>query len=415
MADLRSMLAEARAAGGLRDIARVLSEIAAYVMQTGPRGGKFYFTPKGRKVYRTLRKRKRQLTGDDYDRAWAAAGNPEVGQALRAMFGDNAPSPEHLATMFDAEGITARFESASRAYGGGVKVRYKARDADGAEIGTITRTFGKKSDGTLYAHHDFFALHEDAQGGGRAGCLFGRALEEYRRLGITRVEVDAGLDAGPYVWARFGFQPSPREMEELKGDFGEFLQRPPIGLSRAQARKAASRCKDIHGLSGVQITVTQPDLETGKPVKRKIKAGRDFLLYGSNGTTMGWSGVADLEDPKALARWRRQSAKGKKHRRADIAAGRANARDGVTKQDHEVLKQIGSGAARPGYYGRGTVDALARKGLVETRGGSVALTPKGEAAAAKEALRVAHQQSYTVRGRESIAARWDELRSGRSP
>jgi hypothetical protein len=80
-----------------------------------------------------------------------------------------------------------------------------------------------------------------------------------------------------------------------------------------------AKVEDMHGLSGVRVQVPNP--ETGKHTT--IKAGKDFLLHGSSGgRSQSWAGSLDMDDPQSVARWRRQTAKGRKQRKADMAAGR---------------------------------------------------------------------------------------------
>lgn len=73
---------------------------------------------------------------------------------------------------------------------------------------TMTRTFyhekigGRKS---IEVHHDTFILPEDLQGKGISKKVIRSLFEEYERMGVKRVSVDADLDAGGYVWAKFGF------------------------------------------------------------------------------------------------------------------------------------------------------------------------------------------------------------------
>jgi hypothetical protein len=49
---LRELIQEGKRAMSLSERFRVIVEIVAYVMMTGPKGGRFYYTPKGTKVYR---------------------------------------------------------------------------------------------------------------------------------------------------------------------------------------------------------------------------------------------------------------------------------------------------------------------------------------------------------------------------
>jgi len=336
-----TLLEEARRATSLEERLRLLQEITAYVMQTGPKGGKFYYTPRGKKVYRVLggktgnSRKLKQLTGEAYDAAWASMkpdGVPMVyptgiamGRALKRIFGDKAPDPKMLSEMFSDMGIDAApvrislSDNADR-----ISIKYNVKEANGTIIGDMERVFYRGGPKGPEVYHDFLAIDDAWQGGGRAGAMLGKAMKAYKQLGVKKVEVTAALDAGPYVWARFGFklqgfpEVSPEEVfAGKKKKFGEFIQK--LGVSKEASDKIVAKVKDMYDMSGVRIQ--RPDPETGKYVT--VQAGKDFLLHGSDsGRPQGWPGVLDMEDPKAVARWSRQVAKGRKQREAAMQAGR---------------------------------------------------------------------------------------------
>lgn len=335
-----TLLEEARRATTLEERLRLLQEITAYVMQVGPKGGKFYYTPKGKKVYRVLggktgnSRKMKQLTGEAYDAAWASMkpdGVPMVyptgiamGRALKRIFGDKAPDPKMLSEMFSDMGIdSAPVRISLSDNEDRISIKYNVKEANGTSIGDMERVFYRGPEGPE-VYHDFLAIDEAWQGGGRAGAMLGKAMKAYKQLGVKKIDVTAALDAGPYVWARFGFKlkgfpgVSPEEVfAGKKKKFSEFIQK--LGVSKEVSEKIVAKVKDMHDLSGVRIQ--RPDPETGKQVT--IKAGKDFLLHGSaEGRPQGWPGSLDLDDPKAVARWKRQVAKGRKQRKAAIDAGR---------------------------------------------------------------------------------------------
>jgi len=59
---LKKLIGESRKALTMAERFRVIVEIVAYIMQTGPRGGRFYYTPKGTKVYRQIGGKPRRTT-----------------------------------------------------------------------------------------------------------------------------------------------------------------------------------------------------------------------------------------------------------------------------------------------------------------------------------------------------------------
>jgi GNAT superfamily N-acetyltransferase len=327
-----TLLEDARRATDLTECVRILQEIVAYVMQTGPRGGQFYYTPKGRKVYRKLggksgkSRKMRQLAGKSYDAAWKSLGmhtrpvtrpsGEEVGKQLRSIFGDNAPDPKQLSDMFSDMGLTAEVSHVVTRSSHGrqvVSVSYDIKDDNGASIGDMQRDFYRNDNGEPEVYHDFFTVEEQYQGGGRAGAILGKALKAYKQMGVKKVSVLAALDAGPYVWAKFGFKMGRFEFEGRKKQFGGFLQQ--LGVPQEAAEKITGKLKDIYQLAGVRVQVGG---ET-------VKAGKDFLLHGGgNGRPTSWSGEFDLSDPKAVARWRRQTNKGRRQRKALMDAGQAS-------------------------------------------------------------------------------------------
>ena len=327
-----TLIDDARKADSLTEQVRLLQEITAYVMQTGPKGGRYYMTPKGKKVYRELGGKSgksvklRQLQGKAYEEAWKSLGpasvpvtrpsGEDVGRALKRIFGNNAPDPKALGEMFSDLGLDAQVRHISVNSSDIVSVSYDVKDANGASVGDMARDFYTNDDGEPEVYHDFLTLSEQYQGGGRGGTMLGKALKAYKQMGVKKVKVTAALEAGPYAWARFGFDMgTPDQLAFRKKRFGVFLQK--LGVKKRAADKILARVKDMHGLAGIRIQQKNAEgkLET-------IKAGKDFLLHGSSdGKGTSWQGTFDLEAPKAVARWKRQSAKGRKKRKAAVEAG----------------------------------------------------------------------------------------------
>jgi len=368
---MRSLVVEARRATNLSEQIRLLQEIVAYVMQTGPKGGKFYYTPKGKKVYRKLggksgRSRKlAQLHGRSYHEAWGSLRPPQVhpdgakvARALKRIFGDRAPDPKMLGDMYSAEGIESVPKRISVDEDGIVTVSYDVKESNGTKIGYMERWFYRNAEGEVEAHHDHLALEEKWQGGGRAGAMLGKALKAYKQMGIDRVSVFAALEAGPYVWARFGFESDDESFHGRKVAMRKFLTR-QVGLDEAQARKLLDKVKDMHGLAGLRIQRQDAD---GK--METLKVGKDFLLHGSGlGEARSWHGEFDMSDPKAVSRWRRQAAKGLATRREARKVGR----DTVSLDSDEVLALRNEREARIRQFRRSYERANASPGS----GGSI--------------------------------------------
>jgi hypothetical protein len=53
------------------------------------------------------------------------------------------------------------------------------------------------------------------QGKGYAGKVFRQMLNFYDKYGIKKIELDASLTHGPYVWARYGFDATPQQKDKV--------------------------------------------------------------------------------------------------------------------------------------------------------------------------------------------------------
>jgi hypothetical protein len=338
----------------------LLQELVAYVMQTGPRGGRFYYTPKGRKVYRALKGKAPKEVGAEadaqFDREWSEKASMDgdfqdlsLGPAMRSLFGSKAPSPKEIEEMFGAPdlGLNVRIKRAERLFGGGVSITMTLKEMDGNRLEEeYTREFRRDAKGKPYAYHDFLEIREQYQGGGRAGAIFESTLKGYQKLGIKKVEVFAALSAGPYVWAKFGFQPKTgQQNRELEEGFRAFATRPVdeggYGLTDtavdAMLAKALTPEGDLDAFKLASMRIRGKTAE-GKQVTAPV--GKDFLLNGAqagDGGPVGWRGMADLTDAKTKARWKRQAAKGVAKRKQMLEAGTAT--KPLTDEQLEKLKK----------------------------------------------------------------------------
>ncbi|MFC4912582.1 hypothetical protein [Actinomadura gamaensis] len=77
---------------------------------------------------------------------------------------------------------------------------------DGLKVGEINREFYRERDGTLWVDHAWLRLDKDVQGRGFAPVFNGHMERWYRRSGVDRIEIIAGLDKGGYTWASQGFE-----------------------------------------------------------------------------------------------------------------------------------------------------------------------------------------------------------------
>ncbi|MEU4703365.1 GNAT family N-acetyltransferase [Nonomuraea dietziae] len=81
---------------------------------------------------------------------------------------------------------------------------------DGRAVGQVTRIFHRDRDGKLWVYHDYLKLDPPYRGMGFA-TAFNQHMEEwYLESGLERIELNAALTDGGYVWAVSGYQWSSR-------------------------------------------------------------------------------------------------------------------------------------------------------------------------------------------------------------
>jgi hypothetical protein len=154
-----------------------------------------------------------------------------------------------------------------------------ARNDRGVEL---RRDFYHDGDGWT-VEHVAFELPIDYRGTGNARLMMRASVEEYDRLGVSRIETEAGGQDGGYVWARAGFVAS----NELT--VRQYLMRGAVGLDAADF-EAVSRV-----LTGAGPGAMMSDL-AALSVPSNTHLGRDFL----RGTQ--WHGHIDLTDSAHRAR-----------------------------------------------------------------------------------------------------------------
>jgi hypothetical protein len=77
----------------------------------------------------------------------------------------------------------------------------------------ITRSISHR---TGAAYHDFFDLEEPYQKLGISNAINKACIDYYRKLGLSRVDLEATLDRGGYTWARYGFLPTQESWGALR-------------------------------------------------------------------------------------------------------------------------------------------------------------------------------------------------------
>jgi hypothetical protein len=206
------------------------------------------------------------------------------------------------------------------------------------EIGSFTRVFKIKKDGTFVVDHDYLLLDEDVQGTGFAHEFNQRAIAGYKRMGVQQIALQADIDIGGYAWARAGYDwapdnvaslaemleyrlspariaqkeaPSPRTQKQIDSGFfpvSHNLWRIPEERREEQAALVQKLWLDIGGTADTDTPVDElPDIIEMWPTPYELSqlgrwpgAGKDdwwigkAIMAGSN-----WYGVRDLDDVNA--------------------------------------------------------------------------------------------------------------------
>jgi GNAT superfamily N-acetyltransferase len=159
------------------------------------------------------------------------------------------------------------------------------------EVDTSTagmhRTFVR--DGTkTKVKHDLFKVEPEAQGKGVGRAVLKEQVQEYLRLGVSRIELDAAW-VGQYTWLRMGFRLAGGfTLDRLRGEFRNWLHqnRLPVALARHpqsardlamlthQGRKLGKEFLLWRGDSGMGLIPLQLDLD---PEDNHFRAVAEYL------------------------------------------------------------------------------------------------------------------------------------------
>jgi GNAT superfamily N-acetyltransferase len=164
--------------------------------------------------------------------------------------------------------------------------RFELRFSSGGErIATATRTFDLNE---RVVKHAGFSVTPERRGRGLATLLTRNSVDAYREVGITKVTLSAGMDAGGYVWARLGFLPSKDEWRQVRGAVRAKLESiPSVPAEAAEAVRYALADDEATAIWEIA------DLDVEADGKR---LGR-LLLSGT-----AWEGMLDFCNPDAMDR-----------------------------------------------------------------------------------------------------------------
>ena len=143
------------------------------------------------------------------------------------------------------------------------------------------------------ARHGYFRL-EDTRNIGTAKQVLRANIAYYRRLGLLRVELYAGLDRGGYAWAKYGFAPTQDWWDALRPVLRSRVGEPMLKIAAAdrQAMLELLESADPRTIwdiadSRIPVNVVDGTRPLGK-----------LLLSGTS-----WKASLDLNDASALRRF----------------------------------------------------------------------------------------------------------------
>lgn len=162
------------------------------------------------------------------------------------------------------------------------------------EVATISRQIRYNT-----AEHSYFEVTREVQGKGLAKEVLRGQFEVYKKLGVTRVELDANINIGGYAWAKYGFKPTnvrgwTHLRERLRSEL-QFL---------ADNR---TRYKELSSITDADLDAVEALLLNDDPravwaladmkTPSGVEIGKKLLIDSS------WRGAIDLNDAAAMRRF----------------------------------------------------------------------------------------------------------------
>lgn len=136
---------------------------------------------------------------------------------------------------------------------------------------SLVRQYGRRPDGTLYAHHDLFEIHKAHQGAGLGSDMFFRQVEALRKGGFVEIETLAAGDKsstafnGYYTWPRLGYD------GDLSGKVAQRLPPQFAGVTRISELMSSKEGRAWWKENGEWADVTF-DLRPGSYSSRVLEA-----------------------------------------------------------------------------------------------------------------------------------------------
>lgn len=160
--------------------------------------------------------------------------------------------PQQVLRILGAPHIPGRPMISVRGRAGFVNLRATYIGPSGEMLATVSRQFRRDDDGPL-VNHSLFELDSKLQGKGLARTMLRDAFQEYRSLGVKRIELTAAW-TGRYTWSRMGFEfhGSPAEFKSaVLKPFAAWLRR--RGTSAEAATRMLESVRTMNDLARLQV------------------------------------------------------------------------------------------------------------------------------------------------------------------
>jgi hypothetical protein len=159
--------------------------------------------------------------------------------------------------------------------------------------------FASISPDTGVAEHHYFSLEDPFHGLGKD--LLRANVDYYRRLGLSRVDTNSGLERGGYAWARYGFLPTQDSWDALRPVLKSRVNEPGLNLAPAIRQDVLDLLEKLDPQSIWDIADKRtPVAIDGRPLmfRGKLLPLGNHLLSGTR-----WKGNLDLNNASVMRRF----------------------------------------------------------------------------------------------------------------
>lgn len=246
----------------------------------------------------------------------------------------------------------------------------------------ISRSFSRDPHGRLEVHHDYFFIRDDLQGTGVGADVLRAQMQEYRRLGVDTVSVDAA-DVGKYFWPSIGFDAHPAAVDRAITAYKTWLVRTDRAATAADATAAVKGIRSLPSLAQAEF-------------------GKDFLLSVEGPWNLGLK--LHLNEKNPLFHLMRG--------RLDVAAAAVVGLGGALEGSREAADQKDQASDAAGAAALGGLSAFnGRAGLFQAARGKLVrdLARRVFASAGEAAVRTTARLAYSrsqVEHRQAEFASW---------